>query len=116
MLVPAKKILGKKSPTAVELVSPEEREQRNLVERRNRALLQEPQPVNSYDDDLRPEEIPVPEHMEEDDYEPSIAPSEGDEPLPEPLEKKPRLDDDEALGVDTKDQHAHLRLSSSTST
>ena len=69
MLVPAKKILGKKSPTAVELVSPEEREQRNLVERRNRALLQEPHSINDYGDELKPEEIPVPDNVEEDGYE-----------------------------------------------
>ena len=105
MLVPAKTILGKKSPTAVELVSPEEREQRNLVERRNRALLQEPQSINNYGDELKPEEIQVSENMEEDGYEPSFTPSDEDAPLPEPLEKKPRLDDDddEALGMDTTD-------------
>ena len=109
MLVPVKKILGKKSPTAVELVSPEERERRNIVERRNRARLQEPQQINDYGDEevpniiLKPEDVPVPENMEEDSYEPSIAPSDSEAPLPEPLEKKPRLDNDEALGVDTKD-------------
>ena len=79
------------------------------MERRNRARLQEPQQINDYGDEevpnnkLKPEDVPVPENMEEGSYEPSIAPSDSEDPLPEPLEKKPRLDDDEALGVDTKD-------------